>query len=55
VNRDVTSADFVTAFDRLANKNDGAEYSFYFTVIKGWANYNSGKAKTISGISTPNA
>ena len=55
VNRAVTSQDFVTALDRLANKNDGGEYPFYFTVIKGWNAYAAGKAKTISGISTPNA
>ncbi len=55
VNRAVTSQDFVTALDRLANPKDGGEYSFYFTVIKGWNAYAAGKAKSISGISTPNA
>ena len=30
VNRAVTSADFVTALDRLANPKDGGEYAFYF-------------------------
>ena len=37
VNRAVTSADFVTALDRLANPKDGGEYAFYFNVIKGWS------------------
>jgi len=54
VNREITSADFVTAMDRLANAKDGGEYGFYYTVIKGWSAYSAGKAKTISGISTPN-
>ncbi|MBV8079417.1 MAG: hypothetical protein JO186_03450, partial [Actinobacteria bacterium] len=55
VNRDVTSQDFVTAFDRLAKPADGAEYSFYYSVIKGFDAYGKGKAKTISGITTPDA
>jgi peptide/nickel transport system substrate-binding protein len=55
VNRAVTSKDFVTAMDRLANPKDGGQYAFYYTVIKGWTAYAQGKAKSISGISTPNA
>jgi peptide/nickel transport system substrate-binding protein len=55
VNREITSKDFVTAMDRLASAKDGGEYGFYYTVIKGWSAYSSGKAKTISGITTPNA
>jgi peptide/nickel transport system substrate-binding protein len=51
VNRQVTSQDFVTAFKRLATPKDGAEYSFYYDVIKGFV---SGHGKTISGIQTPN-
>jgi peptide/nickel transport system substrate-binding protein len=53
VNRAVTSKDVAFAMNRLANPNDGGEYSFYYTVIKGWDAVASGKAKTISGISTP--
>jgi peptide/nickel transport system substrate-binding protein len=53
VNRAVTSKDVAFAMDRLANPNDGGEYPFYYTVIKGWDAVASGKAKTISGISTP--
>jgi peptide/nickel transport system substrate-binding protein len=55
VNRAITSKDFVTAMDRLASAKDGGEYGFYYSVIKGWSAYNAGKAKTISGITTPNA
>ncbi len=39
VSRQVTSADFVNAMQRLANPKDGGEYSFYYTVIKGWSAY----------------
>lgn len=55
VNRAITSQDIVTAMDRLANPKDGGQYAFYYTVIKGWNAYAAGKAKTISGITTPNA
>ena len=40
---------------RLANPKDGGQYGFYYTVIKGWSHYAAGKAKSISGITTPNA
>jgi peptide/nickel transport system substrate-binding protein len=55
VNRAVTSQDVAYAMNRLASPNDGGEYPFYYTVIKGWDAVASGKAKTVSGISTPNA
>jgi peptide/nickel transport system substrate-binding protein len=55
VNRQVTSKDIEYAMERLANPKDGGEYAFYYTVIKGWDAYAAGKAKTISGISTPNS
>jgi hypothetical protein len=45
VNRAVTSHDFVTAMNREANPKDGAQYAFYYTVIKGWDAYAAGKAK----------
>ncbi len=61
VSRQVTSADFVNAMQRLANPKDGGQYSFYYTVIKGWSAYatacgtKAGCAnKHISGIVTPN-
>src|SRR6476646_4438230 len=53
VNRAVTSKDVAYAMNRLANPKDGGQYSFYYTVIKGWDDVANGKAKTISGISTP--
>jgi peptide/nickel transport system substrate-binding protein len=54
VNRLVTSKDVAYAMQRLANPKDGGQYAFYYTIIKGWDAYAAGKAKTISGISTPN-
>ena len=53
VNRAVTSADFVTALDRLANPKDGGEYAFYYSVIKGWTPYAAGKAKPHLGHLDP--
>jgi peptide/nickel transport system substrate-binding protein len=55
VNRAVTSRDIVTAFDRIANPALAAQYGFYYSNIAGLDAYASGKAKTISGITTPNA
>jgi peptide/nickel transport system substrate-binding protein len=51
INRQVTSADFLNEFKRIASPKDGQQYGFYYNVIKGFA---SGKGKTISGIQTPN-
>jgi peptide/nickel transport system substrate-binding protein len=53
VNRAVTSKDVAYAMNRLANPNDGGQYAFYYTVIKGWDAVANGKAKTVSGITTP--
>ena len=54
VNRAVTSKDVAYALDRLANKDDGGEYAFYYTIIKGWAAAAASKTFThISGVSTP--
>ncbi len=53
VNRAVTSQDVAYAMNRLANPKDGGQYSFYYTVIKGWSNVANGKATTVTGISTP--
>jgi peptide/nickel transport system substrate-binding protein len=53
VNRAVTSKDVAYAMNRLANPKDGGQYSFYYTVIKGWQEVADGKAKTVSGIATP--
>ncbi len=50
----VTSGDIVRALEREACTECAAGgYSFYFSVIKGFDDYSSGKAKTISGLATP--
>ena len=54
VNRVITSHDIVTAFERIAKPALAAQYGFYYTTIAGMDTYASGKAKTISGITTPN-
>jgi peptide/nickel transport system substrate-binding protein len=55
VNRVITSKDVAYALDRLANKDDGGEYAFYYTVIKGWDAAAAAKTfKHVSGVSTPN-
>ena len=58
VNRVITSKDVAYALNRLADANDGGEYGFYYTVIKGWNAAAAQSAKTknlvpVSGISTP--
>jgi peptide/nickel transport system substrate-binding protein len=55
VDRALTSADVRYALERLANPKDGGEYGFYYTPIVGWDAYAAGKAKTITGIASPNA
>jgi peptide/nickel transport system substrate-binding protein len=54
VNRAVTSKDILYAMQRLAKPRNGGQYSFYYSVIKGFDAYGAGKAKSISGIKTPN-
>ena len=54
VNREITSKDFVTAFDRIANPDIGGfGYPLYYTTITGFQDVVDGKAKTISGIEAP--
>jgi peptide/nickel transport system substrate-binding protein len=54
VNRVITSKDVAYALDRLADQNDGGEYGFYYTVIKGWDAASKAKTFThISGVETP--
>jgi peptide/nickel transport system substrate-binding protein len=55
LNREITSQDVKYAMDRLANPKNGGQYAFYYTTIKGWNAVASGKAKSISGIKTPNS
>ena len=54
VNREITSKDIAYAMNRLANPKNGGQYAFYYTDIVGWNNVASGKAKSVSGIKTPN-
>jgi peptide/nickel transport system substrate-binding protein len=54
VNRAITSKDIFYALERMARPKNGAQYSFYYSVIKGFNEYGAGKAKSISGIKTPN-
>jgi len=53
VNREVTSKDFVTAFERIGTESVVAQYGFYYSDIVGMKEFKEGKAKTISGITTP--
>ncbi len=55
VNREITSQDELYALERLANPKDGGELAFAFRPVVGWDAYAAGKAKTITGIVTPNA
>ena len=53
VNREITSKDIVYAFERIGTKSLAAQYGFYFDPIEGMQAFRDGKAKTISGITTP--
>ena len=55
VNREITSKDVKYAIERLARPKNGAQYGFYFNVIKGLTAYGKGESKSVSGIKTPNA
>jgi ABC-type transport system substrate-binding protein len=50
---EITSADIVRALMREGTPDVAAPYSFYYTVIEGFNDFMSGKAKTISGLVTP--
>jgi peptide/nickel transport system substrate-binding protein len=55
LNRAITSKDVAYAFERIGTKSLVAQYGFYYDVIRGLPAFAAGKAKTISGIVTPNA
>lgn len=55
VNREITANDIKWSIERIARPKDGAQYAFYYNVIKGFTAYSQGKAKAITGISVPNA
>jgi peptide/nickel transport system substrate-binding protein len=55
VDREVTSADVLYALERIGHPKDGAQYAFYYDkTIAGFEAYSAGKAKTITGVATPN-
>jgi peptide/nickel transport system substrate-binding protein len=49
----VTAGDFIRALTREAESKTAATYPFYYSVIQGFDDVTSGKAKTISGLSAP--
>ncbi|HWB56207.1 MAG TPA: ABC transporter substrate-binding protein [Gaiellaceae bacterium] len=54
LSREITSKDFKFEFDRLANPDIGAfGYPLYYEVIEGFKEVADGKAKSVSGIETP--
>ena len=54
VSREITSKDVAYAFERIATEKLVAQYYFYYVgTIEGMQEMYEGKAKTISGITTP--
>ena len=54
LSRQITSDDALYAFERIATESVAAQYGFYYhDIIEGMRDYLEGKAKTISGIETP--
>ena len=51
---EITAGDIVNALERTADAEAAANgYSFYYSVIEGFDEFSDGKAKTISGLTTP--
>jgi peptide/nickel transport system substrate-binding protein len=55
VNREVTAADFITAIQRLYDKKSPSGGQHYSDLIAGTKAFGAGKAKSISGLSAPDA
>jgi peptide/nickel transport system substrate-binding protein len=55
LNRAITSKDVEYAFERIGTPKVGAQYGFYYGVIRGMDAFEAGKAHTIAGIATPDA
>ena len=53
LDRPITCADFQTAFTREASKTVAAGYAFYYSVIQGFDDVTSGKARSVSGVQCP--
>jgi peptide/nickel transport system substrate-binding protein len=55
VNREVTAADFITAIQRLYDKKSPSVGQHFSDLIAGTKAFGAGKAKSISGLSAPDA
>jgi ABC-type transport system substrate-binding protein len=55
VNREVTAHDFITAVQRLYDKQSPSGGQFYADLITGARRYGAGKASRISGLADPDA
>jgi peptide/nickel transport system substrate-binding protein len=55
VNREVTAQDFITAIERLYDKESPSYGQFYADLIAGARRFGTGKASRISGLSAPDA
>ena len=53
VGREITAKDIRYAIERLARPRNGSLFAFVFADIQGFDAYRAGKAKSISGIRTP--
>jgi len=53
LNREITSKDIAFAIERIATPSLAAQYPNYFQNIAGFKAFSDGKAKTITGIQTP--
>jgi peptide/nickel transport system substrate-binding protein len=55
VNREITSTDLRYAIERVVRPKNGSDFALAFSGIRGFDAYRRGKARSISGIVTPNA
>jgi peptide/nickel transport system substrate-binding protein len=55
VNREITSQDIKYAIERIGTPSVAAQYPNYYQPIAGFDAFAAGKAKTITGIKTPNS
>jgi peptide/nickel transport system substrate-binding protein len=55
VNREVTARDFITAIQRLYDKQSPSYGQFYANLIAGTSRFAAGKASRISGLAAPDA
>ena len=55
VNREVTAQDFITAIERLYDKEFPSGGQYYSNLIAGASRYGAGEARRISGLTAPDA